>query len=397
MQSKAQIDQVLRQKSEAKEIPGVVAVAATGKDVIYEGAFGKRDLSKSDPMTADSVFWIASMTKAVTSAGAMQLVEQGKLSLDEPIGKLLPDLAAPQVLDGFDAKGEPKLRPAKAPITLRKLMTHTAGFCYDLWNADMGKYMEKTGTPGIISCLNAALKTPLASDPGTRWEYGINIDFVGKAVEAASGKKLDAYLRDNMFAPLGMSDTGFKITDNMRKRLVGMHARGEDGTLAAMPFELEQNPEFHMGGGGLYSTAADYIKFCQMILNKGKGNGNQLLKPETVAAMGQNQMGDLSVSKMTTAAPPYTNDVDLYPDQVKKWGLSFLINTAKTPEGRSPGSLAWAGLANTYYWIDPSRDVCGVILTQLLPFADKHSLEAFAGFEKGIYAGLDAGSGQRAA
>ncbi|MCC8980420.1 serine hydrolase domain-containing protein [Bradyrhizobium acaciae] len=397
MQSKAQIDQVLRQKSEAKEIPGVVAVAATGKDVIYEGAFGKRDLSKSDPMTADSVFWIASMTKAVTCAGAMQLVEQGKLSLDEPIGKLLPDLAAVQVLDGFDAKGEPKLRPAKAPVTLRKLMTHTAGFCYDLWNADMGKYMEKTGTPGIISCLNAALKTPLASDPGTRWEYGINIDFVGKAVEAASGRKLDAYLRDNMFAPLGMSDTAFKISDDMRKRLVGMHARGEDGTLAAIPFELEQNPEFHMGGGGLYSTAADYIKFCQMILNKGKGNGNQLLKPETIAAMGQNQMGDLSVSKMTTAAPPYTNDVDLYPDQVKKWGLSFLINTAKTPEGRSAGSLAWAGLANTYYWIDPARDVCGVILTQLLPFADKHSLEAFAGFEKGIYAGLDAGSGQRAA
>ncbi|MBR1205252.1 MULTISPECIES: serine hydrolase [unclassified Bradyrhizobium] len=397
MQSKAQIDQVLRQKSEAKEIPGVVAIAATGKDVIYEGAFGKRDLSKSDPMTADSVFWIASMTKAVTSAGAMQLVEQGKLSLDEPIGKLLPDLAAVQVLDGFDAKGEPKLRPAKGPITLRKLMTHTAGFCYDLWNADMGKYMEKTGTPGIISCSNAALKTPLASDPGTRWEYGINIDFVGKAVEAASGKKLDAYLRDNMFAPLGMSDTGFKITDNMRKRLVAMHARGEDGALAAIPFELEQNPEFHMGGGGLYSTAADYIKFCQMILNKGKGNGNQVLKAETVATMGQNHIGDLTVGKMTTAAPMYTNDVDLWPDIVKKWGLSFLINTAKTPEGRSAGSLAWAGLANTYYWIDPSRDVCGVILTQLLPFADKHSLEAFAGFEKGIYAGLDAGSGKRAA
>lgn len=397
MQSKAQIDQVLRQKSEAKEIPGVVAIAATGKDVIYEGAFGKRDLSKSDPMTADSVFWIASMTKAVTSAGAMQLVEQGKLSLDEPIGKLLPDLAAVQVLDGFDAKGEPKLRPAKKPITLRQLMTHTAGFAYDMWDADLGKYLEKTGTPGIITCLNAALKTPIMTDPGTRWEYGTNIDFVGKAVEAASGKKLDAYLRDHMFAPLGMNETGFKISDDMRRRLVGMHARGEDGTLAAIPFELEQNPEFHMGGGGLYSTAADYLKFCQMILNKGKGNGNQVLKAETVATMGQNHIGELTVDKMPTAAPMYTNDVDLYPDQVKKWGLSFLINTAKTPEGRSPGSLAWAGLANTYYWIDPSRDVCGVILTQLLPFADKHSLEAFAGFEKGIYAGLDAGSGQRAA
>jgi methyl acetate hydrolase len=398
MQSKAQIDQILRQKSDAKEIPGVVAVAASGKDVIYQGAFGKRDLGKDDPMTTDSVFWIASMTKAVTTAGAMQLVEQGKLSLDEPIGKLLPDLASPQVLEGFDAKGEPRLRPAKKPITLRQLMTHTAGFCYELWNSDKATYLEKTGTPGITTCQNAALKTPLASDPGTRWEYGINIDFVGKAVEAASGKRLDAYLRDHMFSPLGMSDTGFKITDDMRKRLVGMHVRGADGALAPLPFELEQNPEFHMGGGGLYSTAADYIKFCQMILNKGKGNGNQILKAETIATMGQNHIGDLDVSsKIPAAAPIYTNDVELFPDQAKKWGLSFLINTAKTAEGRSPGSLAWAGLANTYFWIDPSRDVCGVILMQLLPFVDAKCLEAFAGFERGVYAGLDAGSGQKAA
>src|SRR6187397_633928 len=194
MQSRAQIDQILRQKSEAKEIPGVVAMAATGSEVIYQGAFGKRDLGKDDPMTADSVFWIASMTKAITCAAGMQLVEQGKLSLDEPIGRLLPDLAAPQVLEGFDASGEPKLRPAKGPITLRQLMTQ-----------------------------NAALKTPLMTDPGTRWEYGTNIDFVGKAVEAVSGKKLDAYLRDHMLAPLGMTDTGFKIGDAQRQRLVAMH------------------------------------------------------------------------------------------------------------------------------------------------------------------------------
>ena len=213
MQSKAQIDQILRQKCEAKEIPGVVAMAATGNEVIYQGAFGKRDLSKDDPMTADSVFWIASMTKAITTAAGMQLVEQGKLSLDEPIGKLLPDLASPQVLEGFDAKGEPKLRPAKKPITLRHLMTHTAGFCYHMWNGDMVSYLEKTGTPGITSCKNAALKTPIMTDPGTRWEYGTNIDFVGKAIEAVSGKRLDAYLRDHMFTPLGMTDTGFKLGD----------------------------------------------------------------------------------------------------------------------------------------------------------------------------------------
>ena len=390
MQSKSEIDQLLRRMSDTKQIPGVVAMAATSKDVIYQGAFGKRDLSKDDPMTQDSVFWIASMTKAVTTAAGMQLVEQGKLSLNDPIGKVLPDLAAPQVLEGFDANGAPKLRPAKTPITLRHLMTHTAGFAYDMWNGDMVQYLEKTGTPGVTTCKNDALKTPLMTDPGTRWEYGTNIDFVGKAVEAASGKRLDAYLRDHLFTPLGMSDTGFKIGDAQRKRLVAMHSRGEDGSLATIPFELEQDPEFHMGGGGLYGTAGDYIKFTQMILNKGRGNGQQLLKPETVALMAQNHIGELTMGKMTSAVAFATNDVDLYPDMAKKWGLSFLINTARTAEGRSAGSLAWAGLANTYFWIDPARDVAGVILMQLLPFADKTCLEAFASFERGVYAGLDA-------
>ncbi|WP_316227677.1 MULTISPECIES: serine hydrolase domain-containing protein [unclassified Bradyrhizobium] len=397
MQNQTDIDRLLRQKADASAIPGVVAVAASGSEVIYQGAFGKRDLGKDDPMTTDSVFWIASMTKAITCAGAMQLVEQGRLSLDAPIGRVLPDLAAPQVLEGFDAKGDPILRPAKAEITLRQLMTHTAGFCYDMWNGDMVAYAEKAGLPGIISCKNDALKTPLSSDPGTRWEYGINIDFVGKAIEAVTGQKLDAYLHENLFAPLGMTDTGFKLGRSQRERLVGMHARGADGALAPIPFEMEQEPEFHMGGGGLYGTAGDYIKFTQMILNKGRGNGNQVLKPETVGTMRENHIGELEMTKMVAAVPGVTNDVDLYPDIVKKWGLSFMITTARTPEGRSAGSLAWAGLANTYYWIDPARDVTGVILMQVLPFADKECLEAFAGFERGIYAGLDAAGGKQAA
>jgi methyl acetate hydrolase len=390
MQGKDQIDQILRQKSEAKEIPGVVAIAARGKEVIYQGAFGKRDLSKDDAMTPDSVFWIASMTKAITAAGAMQLIEQGKLSLDAPIAKVLPDLASPQVLEGFDGNGEPKLRPAKGTITLRHLMTHTAGFCYNMWNGEMVRYLEKTGLPPVTTCKNDALKTPIMTDPGTRWEYGTNIDFVGKAVEAVSGKRLDAYLRDHLFVPLGMTDTSFKLSASQRKRLVGMHGRGPDGSLTPIPFEMEQEPEFFMGGGGLYGTAGDYIKFTQMILNKGNGNGNQVLKAETVATMAQNHIGELNVPKIISAVPGASNDVDLYPDMAKKWGLSFLINTAKTPEGRSPGSLAWGGLANTYFWIDPARDVTGVILMQLLPFVDAKCLEAFAGFERGIYAGLDA-------
>jgi methyl acetate hydrolase len=395
MQGSTQIDQVLRQKGDAGEIPGVVAMAATSQEVVYQGAFGKRDLSRDAAMTPDSVFWIASMTKAITAAAAMQLVEQGRLSLEGPIGKLLPDLAAPQVLEGFDADGEPKLRPARNPITLRHLLTHTAGFCYDMWNGDMVRYLEKTGTPAITTCKNAALKTPITSDPGTRWEYGTNIDFVGKAVEATSGLRLDAYLRDHLFKPLGMTDTGFKIGEQQRARLVGMHARGQDGSLTPIPFELEQDPEFHMGGGGLYGTAGDYVRFTQMILNKGRGNGNQVLKPETVAMMGQNHIGELNMTRMTSAVAFATNDVDLYPGMDKKWGLSFMINTIRTPEGRSPGSLAWAGLANTYYWIDPSRDISGVILMQVLPFADGKCLAAFSGFESGVYAELDAA--QRAA
>ena len=370
-------------------IPGVVAVATSDSEIIYEGAFGKRDLGKPDAMTLDSVFWIASMTKAVTAAGAMQLVEAGKLQLDEPIGRLIPELASLRVLDGFDESGAPKLRPAKNQITLRQLMTHTSGFCYDMWNADMSRYYEAANLPRIISCEKRALSAPLASEPGTRWEYSISIDFVGQAIEAASGKRLDAYLRDHIFAPLGMKDTSFKLSEDQRKRLVGMHARQPDGSLVPMPFEMPQEPEFHMGGGGLYSTAHDYIRFVRMILNKGTLDGNRVLKPETVATMAQNHIGELNMTKMHAAIPQVTNDVDLYPEQDKKWGLSFMINTQRTAEGRSAGSLAWAGLANTYYWIDPTRNVGGVILTQLFPFADKKVLELFGGFERAIYDKLD--------
>ncbi len=390
MQGTPQIDRVLRDKTEAGEIPGVVAMAATGKEVIYQGAFGRRDLSKDAAMTLDSVFWIASMTKAITAAAAMQLVEQGRLSLEAPIGKLLPDLAAPQVLEGFDAKGEPMLRPARNAITLRHLLTHTAGYCYNTWNGDMRSYMERTGLPAVRTGRIAALQAPLVSDPGTRWEYGINIDFVGRAVEAVSGLRLDAYLREHLFTPLGMSDTGYRIGASQRARLVGMHARGADGSLSPVPFETEQNPEFHMGGGGLYSTAGDYIRFTRMILNKGNGGGNQVLRPETVKMMGQNHIGELNVTKMVSAMPSASNDGDFYPGIDKKWGLSFLINTAKTPEGRSAGSLAWAGLANCYFWIDPARDVTGVILMQLFPFVDGKCMDAFAAFERGVYAALDA-------
>lgn len=382
------IDASLRQACDEGAIPGAVAMATTGAEVIYRGAFGRRDLTRAEAMTADSVFWLASMTKAITTAAALQLVERGRLSLDGSLGHLVPALAAPQVLEGFAADGTPQLRPAKSAPTLRQLLTHTAGYCYDMWNGTMLRYLQATGTPKTSTCRNAALNVPLMFDPGARWEYGVNIDFVGKVVEAASGQRLGAYLHDNLFAPLGMRDTAFRIGAAQRKRLVAMHARAADGSLAPMAFEIEQAPEFEMGGGGLYGTAADYLAFARMILNKGAANGHQILRPETVAMMGENQIGDLAVTAMTSAVAAASNDVELCPGVARTWGFGFLINTERTPEGRSPGSLAWAGLGNTYYWIDPSRDIAGVVLMQVLPFGDANCLDTFARFERGIYASL---------
>ena len=388
------IDQVLRQAAETKDVAGVVAMAATDDGVLYQGAFGKRDLAKNSDMTLDSVFWIASMTKAITAAAAMQLIEQGKLQLDQPMGALLPDLAAPQVLEGFDDKGEPRLRPAKRAITLRHLLTHTAGFTYDIWNANTARYVKYGQLPGIITCKNAALKTPLAFDPGDAWEYGINIDFVGKAVEAVSGQSLDIYLREHIFMPLGMSDTGFIIGPDQRARLVSVHARKPDGSLEPIEFGVPQDPEFFMGGGGLYGTARDYLAFLQMLMHGGKFNGAQVLGPETVALMSKNHIGGLNVPGVwKTAAPDASLDVELskmFPGQDLKWGLSFLINTQQGPAGRAAGSLTWAGLANTYFWLDPTRRVAGVILTQSLPFVDPRAIKLYSQFENSVYKALSA-------
>jgi methyl acetate hydrolase len=380
----------IHRATDAGEIAGVVAVAATSREVIYQNAFGRRSIDNPEPMTPDSVFWIASMTKAIASAATMQLVEQGKLKLDEPIGALLPGLADPQVLEGFAADGTPKLRPAKRAITLRHIITHTAGFTYNTWNAEMGRYMEATGLPGARTGLNKALESPLVFDPGERWEYSIGIDWVGKAVEAASGQRLDAYLKDHIFTPLGMESTAFKRTAEMDTRRVAMHQRGADGRLTVVPFDTNQDPEFHGGGGGLHGTATDYIRFVRMMLNGGALDGNRVLKAETVRLMGENAIGDLVFNPLRTAMPAFSNDCDPWPDQPKKWGLSFLINTKTTPQGRSPGGLSWAGLANTYFWIDPARDVGGVIMMQLLPFVDSRAMELFEAFERGVYASLDA-------
>jgi CubicO group peptidase (beta-lactamase class C family) len=388
MPSLKSLDTIFGQAVESKKMPGIVAVAATDKGRVYEGAFGTREIGKTAPMTLDTVVWIASMTKAITATAAMQLVEKGKLSLDRPAQDVVPDLAKARVLEGFDATGQPRLRAPRRPITLKHLLTHTAGFAYEIWQTDIARYQEATNTPGITTCANAALTTPLLFDPGDRWEYGINIDWAGKMIEATSGQKLDAYFQQNIFGPIGMKDTSFRLSPLQRARLAAVHQRDERGALAPIEFGLPDNPEFLMGGGGLYGTAADYLAFAQMIMRGGRSDGAQLLRPETVDQMAQNQIGPLEVGVMKTAAPALSRDVELFPGVSKKWGLSFLINGTPLPTGRSAGSLAWAGLANTYFWIDRTKRVCGVFLSQVLPFFDDTSVGLLTRFETEVYRAL---------
>ena len=388
MSLQSDLDALLKKAVDSQAVPGVVAVATNRNEVIYEGGFGERVLGGGQVMTPDTVVWIASMTKAVTGAAAMQQVEQGNLGLDSPAGEIIPYLGEVQVLEGFNEAGRPIIRAPKQAITLRHLLTHTAGFSYEIWNPSIIRYQEAEGVPMVTTCENAALRTPLMFDPGTNWDYGINIDWAGKMVEAASGQSLGQYMQEHIFDPLGMTNTAFKLTSQMRARMAKIHQRGEDDSFTALDLEIPQEPEFEMGGGGLYSTVGDYAKFVRMILNAGAANGNQLLKPETVAMMSSNQMGANRVCPLKTAMPPLSNDAEFFPGMEKTWGLSFMINTEQAPTGRPAGSLAWAGLANSYFWIDPQTGIGGVYATQVLPFADKKSLPLFFAFETAVYNGL---------
>ncbi len=388
MALKDSADGILTAAVSRGDVPGVVAGATTAEGTVYEGGFGERAAGGGTAMTPDTVGWIASMTKAVTGAAAMQLVEQGRLELDGPASAVIPYLGEVGVLEGFDGDGQPKTRPPKRPITLRHLLTHTSGYVYEIWNTDILAYQEAKGVPQITSCENAALTTPLLFDPGERWDYGIGIDWAGKMVEAVSGQRLGQYMKENIFDPLGMGDTAFRITPAMQERMATVHVRGEDGAWMGMEFTVEQDPEFEMGGGGLYSTVGDYLKFIRMILNKGAANGHRVLRPETVEAMSVNSMGDNRVVNLATAMPPYSNDAEFFPGMEKTWGLTFMINNEEAPTGRTAGSLAWAGLANSYFWIDPAKGIGGAYLTQVLPFADEKSLPLYLDFETAVYRSL---------
>jgi len=385
--SKQHLDDVLaRATQRADRVPGVVAMITDREGNIYEGAAGERALGHGEPMTLDTTFALFSTTKAITGTAVLQCVEEGLLDLDAPAATYVPDIGELKVLDGFDAGGNPVLREPKRDITTRMLLLHTAGFGYDFFNESYNRLSQEHGQPSVITCSKAALTTPLLFDPGEKWEYGTNIDWAGQVVESIRGHRLGDVMRERIFEPLEMADTAFTMSPSMKDRLAPIHQRESDGSLTPLiGFELPAEPEVHMGGHGLHGTVGDYMKFIRMWLNDGAGTSGRVLSPETVAAAVQNGLEGQHVGLLPGVLPTLSNDAEFFPGVPKGWAYSFMTNEEVAPTGRPAGSLAWAGLANLYYWIDRQTGVGGFWATQILPFADPGSINGYLEFETAVY------------
>ncbi|SED87662.1 methyl acetate hydrolase [Pseudomonas frederiksbergensis] len=372
-----------------QRVPGVVA-AITGRDgLLYEGASGQRTLGQTDAMTTDSVFAMFSTTKAITATAVLQLVEDGRLDLDAPARDYVPMIGELKVLDGFDTDGTPRLRAPKKHITTRMLLLHTAGLGYEFFNENYNRLVQEGRQPSIISGSLAALITPLLFEPGEQWEYGSNMDWAGLVVEAITGKRLGEVMRQRIFEPLGMTDTAFSMSASMIQRRAGMHQREEDGSLTAVEGSLlPEEPEVHMGGHGLFSTVKDYCLFIRAWLNDGQGDHGRILKPETIRFAEKNGLDNLKIKALPCVIPSISHTAEFFPGMPKSWALSFMINEQDAPTGRPAGSLAWAGLANLFYWIDRKNGIGGFWATQILPFIDPVSTNGYLDFETAAYRNL---------
>jgi methyl acetate hydrolase len=377
--SAAAIDKVLADAVARGDVPGVVAMATDRRGILYQGAFGVAEVGSGRPMAVDTVFRIASMTKPVTSLAVMQLVEQGRLRLDDPAEKYLPQLANLNVFETFDAKtGAYTVRPVRRAPTVRQMLTHTAGLGYNFTSPVLRDFKPRAGESYVAG--------PLLFEPGEQWLYSTGIDWGGRIVEALSGKNLETYFRDQIFWPMGMAETSYSQADDRRPRFALVHRRGQDGAFQVDPLQPPMSVTQPIGGGGLASTAPDYIRFLQMLLNQGTLNGARVVSAETVAAMGRNHIGRVGVRAVKTAMPERSSDFTFVADGRDKWGIGFMITAEGKPGRRSAGSLSWGGINNTYFWIDPARGIAGVILMQYLPFADSKALAVYDAFEREVYA-----------
>src|SRR6476469_9515377 len=377
----AALDTSLRGAVERKDVPGVVALITDRERVLYQGAFGVADVATGRPLTTDALFRIASMTKPITSVALMQLIEQGRLGLEDPAEKYLPELAELKVFGSFDATtGAYRVRPASRPATVKHFLTHTSGLAYPFTSEIWRDLKPRAGETYPFG-------GPLLFDPGERWHYSTSTDVVGKLVEVVSGQKIEDYFRQHIFVPLKMNDTSYNVPEAKGPRLVAQQQRGGermDGAIELQKPQLGLTIAAPIGGGGLASTADDYGRFVRMFLNGGSLEGARVLNAETVALMGQNHIGAVSVPALKSALPR-SADFTFIADGRDKWGLGFLITVDQVAGKRSPGSLSWGGINNTFFWIDPARGIGGVIMMQYLPFADAKALGVYDVFERGAY------------
>lgn len=391
---KSALDDVLQHAvDDPPGIPGVVAMVTDRHGNLYEQARGSRRLGDPTPMTLDTTFALYSATKAITATAALQLVERGQLDLDAPAKEYAPRIGSLQVVESFDDAGNATLRPPRSPVTTRQLLTHTAGFGYDFFNETSKRLARANRQAGVSPTSSASLETPLLFEPGTQWEYGTGIDWVGQVIEGITGQRLGDVVRSGIFEPLGMHDTSFEPDERLRSRHAALHARHPDGHLEARDDPPAAAPEVHFGGHGLHGTVADYMRFIRMWLNDGAGPQGQVLRPDTVRMACQRQLADpLQVRALRGVIKSVSNDFEFFPGQRKSWSMAFMINEEAAPTGRPAGSLGWCGLANLYYWIDRQNGIGGFWATQILPFGDSASLAGYLAFETATYQALTGGS-----
>jgi CubicO group peptidase (beta-lactamase class C family) len=373
------------------KIAGGVALVARHGKVAFTTSFGYRDLESKTPMTEDTIFRIASMTKPITCVALMMLIEQGKLGLDDPVQRYLPELTEMRVLgDSTSDKGdEITTVPARRPITVRHLLAHTSGFAYasratdprvkrsyapvEALEESPGVWRESTTITDLVERLG---KVALAHQPGEGWTYGMSHDVLGRLIEVVSNQRFDRYLEERIFRPLDMHDTAFLVLEVKRGRVATLYRADVDGKLSPLP-RYYGSATFFSGGGGLFSTARDYARFAQMLLQNGTLGDARIVRPETIRAMTTNQVGDMAT---VIAGVPAISGM--------RYGLGFGLVPALGSGGARGvlGSYFWGGAFSTRFWVEPQHEVIALILTQVLPF--NHG-DAFGVFRQAVDAAIE--------
>jgi CubicO group peptidase (beta-lactamase class C family) len=374
-----ELSTLLKNATDRGDVPGVVVAVVNKDGVLYNEAFGSSRTLTNTPMAKDTIFNMASMTKPVTSVAIMMLVDEGKLKLDDEVAKYLPKWKDPEVIVKFNETDASYVtRPAKRPITIRHLLTHTSGIGYAFASSMLTKIMKGTG--------KTELELPLLFDPGESWAYGASTRVLGQVVEAISGQKIDAFLESRILHPLGMNDTSYLVPMEKYPRVVAVNARGDDGKFVERPVPATL-PANVAGDGGLYGTASDYGLLLRMLLNRGKLGDMRILSAKSVKAMLESNTGSVVVKEQQSANLTLSRN---FPVGAGKdhWGLGFQLAAEKQPNRRTAGSGTWAGIFNTHFFIDPSKEIGVVVMMQTLPFYDEASMKVYAGVEEAVYKNL---------